>query len=692
MFSSNLIAENTTFADNVFSSAWRPGDWMGGGAILFMQDNSHTFTMNITNCTFSNNSSTVYGGAIFARPSNIASSVITNCTFADNAGGNGGAFSSDNSSGNPQPLTFRNTIFHGNTATNQGNQAWAGNSTAFIFENCMNQSSGFHNITGNFTSCLTGQNPLLSSLANNGGATRTRALQTGSPAINAGTSAGAPETDQRGYYRNGATDIGSFEFDGLTSLLPDVSVYLTSDNTDVEENVLYPSVGFGSPITSPFSWTPTSPDWTYNAPKCTVYVVPSGSEGIVASGFVVDFDPTLASISASAGSNNLFTGGIFYTQASSSGRLKVNAANISSAINVTPGSDKYLAMLVFTMLKPGNFVITIDSLDFRQYDTQNNEQVALSTGAYEATVKFYLGDFASSSVQTTGDGLININDLSIFSTAYWSNYAQPSTLYKSKFDIGPTSASGNYFALPTPDGNINFEDLIIFAIGYGKSAGSQLPKLNPAPLNIALGEQTAGDLVRVPVLLSGNVEDVRGLSFSLSTSMKLLAVEKAGALGTENGFVIFRQDGNSVMIDAAVIGGESISNEGVIAYLVFENKADLAVDNIIARNSWNQNLNTALVSNSLGSAVPVSFSLSQNYPNPFNPSTVISFGLPVASKVTLKVYNSLGQEVATLVNGEMLEAGAYSKSFDASKLTSGVYMYKITTDNFSAVKKMLLTK
>ncbi|NUN10034.1 MAG: T9SS type A sorting domain-containing protein [Ignavibacteriaceae bacterium] len=469
-------------------------------------------------------------------------------------------------------------------------------------------------------------------------------------------------------------------------------VYLTENSADFNANIAYPKVGFGSPITTPFSWTPTSPDWTYNAPKCTLYVVPSGDEGLVATSFVVNFDATKASLSASAGSNNIFSSGIFQTQATAAGRLKINAANISSSINVTPGSDKYLAMLVFTMLKPGHMEVTIDSLDFRQYDTENNEQVDIATEAHEADVKFYLGDFANSSVQTTGDGLININDLSPFATAYWSNYAQSSTLYKSKFDIGPTSASGNYFALPTPDGNINFEDLIIFAIGYGKSAGSQLPKLNPAPLNIAFGEQIAGDLVRVPVLLSGNVADVRGLSFSLNTSMKLVAVEKAGALGTENGFVIFRQDGNSVMIDAAVIGGESISNEGVIAYLVFENKADLAVDNIIARNSWNQNLNTALVSNSLGSAVPVSFSLSQNYPNPFNPSTVISFGLPVASKVTLKIYNSLGQEVATLVNGEMLEAGAYSKSFDASKLTSGVYMYKITTDNFSAVKKMLLTK
>ncbi len=91
------------------------------------------------------------------------------------------------------------------------------------------------------------------------------------------------------------------------------------------------------------------------------------------------------------------------------------------------------------------------------------------------------------------------------------------------------------------------------------------------------------------------------------------------------------------------------------------------------------------------SNVPTDFTLEQNYPNPFNPSTKISFGLPQRSDVLLKVFNTLGQEVAELVN-ESLEAGTHSYNFDASKLTSGVYFYSLQTDAGVISKKMTLVK
>jgi len=90
------------------------------------------------------------------------------------------------------------------------------------------------------------------------------------------------------------------------------------------------------------------------------------------------------------------------------------------------------------------------------------------------------------------------------------------------------------------------------------------------------------------------------------------------------------------------------------------------------------------------------FSLSQNYPNPFNPSTKISFSLASDSKVSLKVFDVLGQEVATLFNGQMT-AGVKDVVFDASKMNSGVYFYRIDASGvdgqkFSSTKKMILTK
>jgi hypothetical protein len=93
---------------------------------------------------------------------------------------------------------------------------------------------------------------------------------------------------------------------------------------------------------------------------------------------------------------------------------------------------------------------------------------------------------------------------------------------------------------------------------------------------------------------------------------------------------------------------------------------------------------------------PAEFGLEQNYPNPFNPSTKISFQLKVDAQVSLKVFDVLGQEVATIVNSNLV-AGAHSVDFDASALNSGVYLYRIEAtgndgSNFIDVKKMILTK
>jgi len=85
------------------------------------------------------------------------------------------------------------------------------------------------------------------------------------------------------------------------------------------------------------------------------------------------------------------------------------------------------------------------------------------------------------------------------------------------------------------------------------------------------------------------------------------------------------------------------------------------------------------------------YSLSQNYPNPFNPSTEIIYTLAKSGNITLKVYNLLGSEVATLVNGFM-ESGKHSAKFNAKDFTSGVYFYTIKADNFTSTRKMMLMK
>lgn len=89
--------------------------------------------------------------------------------------------------------------------------------------------------------------------------------------------------------------------------------------------------------------------------------------------------------------------------------------------------------------------------------------------------------------------------------------------------------------------------------------------------------------------------------------------------------------------------------------------------------------------------IPAAFGLQQNYPNPFNPTTVVSYQLPVASEVRFVVYDALGREVAVLVN-ERKAPGRYDETFDAARISSGVYFYRLTAGQFSQTRKMVVLK
>ena len=116
--------------------------------------------------------------------------------------------------------------------------------------------------------------------------------------------------------------------------------------------------------------------------------------------------------------------------------------------------------------------------------------------------------------------------------------------------------------------------------------------------------------------------------------------------------------------------------------------------------AWNNPsvFGTAILKNEIGEdavmakpGVAKNFALSQNYPNPFNPTTNIDFSVTNRGAVKLSVYDLMGRQVATVVN-EVKNAGKYSANFDASKLSSGVYFYKLEADGKVMTKKMMLLK
>jgi len=93
----------------------------------------------------------------------------------------------------------------------------------------------------------------------------------------------------------------------------------------------------------------------------------------------------------------------------------------------------------------------------------------------------------------------------------------------------------------------------------------------------------------------------------------------------------------------------------------------------------------------ISNTLPTEYRLEQNYPNPFNPSTTIQFALPKRSFITLKLFDMLGREVTTLVDEDM-QPGVHKVVFDAGKLPSGVYFYRLQAEEFTQTRKLMLVK
>ena len=163
----------------------------------------------------------------------------------------------------------------------------------------------------------------------------------------------------------------------------------------------------------------------------------------------------------------------------------------------------------------------------------------------------------------------------------------------------------------------------------------------------------------------------------------VIAVNNVLLLGNDYGVYISHDKGNNWSDFSQGFTGAS--------YATFLTKGLNDIFVLYKGGVWKRNLSDFVTSVEENHNNILSYSLNQNYPNPFNPSTTISFSLQVNGFVSLKVFDSLGKEVSTLLNEEK-EAGSYSINFDANNLSSGVYYYKLTTGNFTQTKKMVLIR
>ncbi|MFH1196052.1 MAG: T9SS type A sorting domain-containing protein [bacterium] len=246
------------------------------------------------------------------------------------------------------------------------------------------------------------------------------------------------------------------------------------------------------------------------------------------------------------------------------------------------------------------------------------------------------------------------------------------------------------------NGGFGYQDITGLAAGDVNASGYVFPrmvKFEKASMTISDVVVPISENIQVPVYVNQSVDlGAFILKFNYNNEMfKFDGITSALPIRTINkndGSFSIYWAGESAKFDEGtelfVANFSKIGDKGDLNFSI-----DSEVSDMVNKDGNFVDLNLSTVQ--VGDVMPTVYELSQNFPNPFNPTTKISFSLPQADVVTLKVYDMLGSEVATLVNGK-LEAGKYEYDFNANNLPSGAYVYRITTNNFTSVKKMMLLK
>ncbi len=550
-----VIVSNCTFTNNSAAQ---------GGAIATLNDGF----CDVINCTIADNSATIEGGGVYQTSTNAI--MLANTIIAGNTAPTAPDIRATFTPPNTSPDVRLSTI-GAKMTTLRSHAKWALYTVPISGRkyNLIGNGAGLSGIVnGDADSNLVGTvsnpiNPNLAALANNGGGVRTRALNSGSPAIDKGNpdpTENSLATDQRGgtFVRvsNGRIDIGAFEVQATSG---------TIVRDPVESDLTLPASGTG----------------------ITVQLV-----GVESTGFLerIRFNlaaPSLNAIAPIAATPQ--TGGAFIPNKVSPERYWTISNSAISASSLTLNID---LTGIGGISNPDRLLIVRRASLFHLWEAVNTTQAGGILSAQFTTSDFY-GDFAIAS-------LASENPLPVELSSFIASQENERVVLK-----WTTASEKN---------NAGFEV-------QRRNEGRGVSHQDWQVLGFVRG--------------SGTTSEVQSYSF----------IDR-----TATGRVQYR-------LKQVDFGG------------TFEYSPLLEVD----------------------AGTPKIFELSQNYPNPFNPTTVISYQLPVASEVSIKVFDMLGREVATLVS-ERQEAGRYQVTFNAASLSSSVYFYRLQAGNFVQTRKMLLVK
>jgi len=304
--------------------------------------------------------------------------------------------------------------------------------------------------------------------------------------------------------------------------------------------------------------------------------------------------------------------------------------------------------------------------------------------ANDRATSYWLGDVAN-----PYDGLVDMADISKLGASYGLTSG-----YNLEVDVGPTD-DWTGFGIPTTDGKVGFEDLMIFALNYSVVApgAKDAPEATPLALAWAQVDETTWALQLVDPCAA-----FKGLQLRAMLPEGVSVETFAGALLDKQSNPTFLKNAAEGALDIglAVLGnGCGFEGSGDLLRVTTSGPADLTGAAITARDTGNGEMEFGL-SSEIRTLPAQSFRLDQNAPNPFNPMTKISFRLPETQTVRLTIIALDGRRVATLIDRTM-DAGAHDVTWNGRDdigrpVASGTYFYRVDAGPYSQTRKMTLVR